>query len=170
MEGVVSISWEPACMEPDELERYHAGQAGGCADCTVAFSQQMAALGRCNGIPGELQRQDIVPLLEMLDGPDGRTPILNPDGSRRPYRAPRKERTMQPEPTKLTRAYRSPEAAALHELATAARDAADAAEEIAAAEDAAASSLTRLDEAAKAAGFRKRIKPPGRKPREPFDD
>ncbi len=54
----------PACMTPDELALWNEAAAylrnwGGratldpCADCTVAFSDEMRALGRCNGIPGE---------------------------------------------------------------------------------------------------------------------
>lgn len=170
MRGVaVSAAWEPACMEPDELELYRAGRARGCQDCTSDFAALMAREGRCNGIPGDIAHETIIPLIELLEAPDGRTPILNPDGTRRPYRpqlGPRKERPVEDrtEPTPLRRRYSSQEAIALSELADAARNAADLADQRATIEKSATSADERLAIAAKAAGFNKRTKPPGRKP------
>jgi hypothetical protein len=57
----------PACMTPDELELWkeqaalvrkwgQANAAEACFDCTLAFSAEMRAIGRCNGTPGEPPR------------------------------------------------------------------------------------------------------------------
>lgn len=166
MRGVAtSPEWVPACMDPDELEEYRAGRSRGCQDCTVEFSEQMVREGRCNGIPGPLAHLDIIPLVEHLEGPDGRTPILNPDGTRRPFRpSTRKEHRIMAleEPTRLQRRYTDDEAIALAELAAAASAAADYAEETARIRAKGDGLTDRLDTAAKAAGFNKRTKP-GRK-------
>lgn len=124
-------SWEPACMEPDELELFRAGRARGCVDCTQDFAALMAREGRCNGIPGDIARLDIIPFVADLEGPDSRSPILRPDGSRRPYRpAIRKElltvEAPNPRPTRLPVPDASPRVDALRELAAAAEEAADA--------------------------------------------
>ena len=134
--AVSSPSWEPACMEPDELEEYRAGRARGCQDCTSDFAAAMAREGRCNGIPGDIARLDIIPLVADLDAPYTRSPILLPDGSRRPYKPQvRKELLDMPEePTRIPRPNpSSPAVDALRELALAA--------------EAAANTRTALDEA-----------------------
>lgn len=50
---------EPACMSEEELASWRAmavtvarGALDACYDCPLAFSSEMRAQGRCNGIPG----------------------------------------------------------------------------------------------------------------------
>lgn len=59
-------------MEPDELATWteaaealrtiwghkRQGTLDACTDCTVAFSAEMMAQGRCNGIPGVSRKAD----------------------------------------------------------------------------------------------------------------
>jgi len=52
--ATVHTASAPACLEPDDLDDYRAGVLTGCRDCTVAFSADMTARNRCNGIPGEV--------------------------------------------------------------------------------------------------------------------
>lgn len=47
-------------MEPDELVEWRAGTVPGCVDCPVSFSDEMRAVGRCNGIPGEVMAGAVV--------------------------------------------------------------------------------------------------------------
>ena len=51
---------DPACMDPDELDRWHAANRTltepalrACQDCLPWWSEAMRAQGRCNGEPGE---------------------------------------------------------------------------------------------------------------------
>lgn len=57
----------PLCMTSDELALWEAqalivrkwgpiNAAEACHDCTLLFSEQMRAIGRCNGTPGEPPR------------------------------------------------------------------------------------------------------------------
>jgi hypothetical protein len=47
-------TWEPACMEPEDLEAWRSGRILGCQDCTTEYSDAMREVGRCNGVPGQL--------------------------------------------------------------------------------------------------------------------
>lgn len=98
--AVNPVGFEPACMEPEELEEYRAGRILGCRDCTIAFSDQQRARGRCNGIPGEL----LDPTMAALAAEEG---------------------LMTDQPTQLRRREpTSPRVSALQELAAAAEAAA----------------------------------------------
>lgn len=39
----MTVAWEPACLDQDELEAFRAGAIAGCRDCTVPFAREMGA-------------------------------------------------------------------------------------------------------------------------------
>jgi hypothetical protein len=53
-------SWEPACLEPDELELWRERDRGipPCHSCPLAFAAEQRAIGRCNGQPSGADDED----------------------------------------------------------------------------------------------------------------
>jgi hypothetical protein len=42
------MSWQPACLDPDELQQWQKGRIGDCQDCLGLFRKAMREQGRCN--------------------------------------------------------------------------------------------------------------------------
>jgi hypothetical protein len=145
--------WAPLCMEPEDWADWQAmnpriSEAGGfaprpCTDCPIAFADEMRAVGKCNGTPGQQPGIGVLGELDAATGgirPRHHAPRRDaPIARDRTRRSTHKEPTMATPPPAPRPPHQEPadsQTAALGRLADAAREARDAREALELAEQA----------------------------------